>query len=74
MKPKSANETKGTLIVSDGDVFFRVYKSNYTFTDYRLCHNDLTVTINDPDAFFYKYDEEHILDHSPQTLGYIDEA
>jgi len=32
-------------------------------------HSDLSITITDPDAFFYREDDRDILDHSPATLG-----
>jgi hypothetical protein len=48
---------------------FRVYDSEHNFVDYDLMHSDLTVTINDEDAFFYRSDNIDRLDHSPETLG-----
>jgi hypothetical protein len=53
--------------------YLRVY--NYddgSFVDYAIFHSDLFVTIEDPDAFFYKKDSGlyyDVLDHSPSTLG-----
>lgn len=70
--PVSANGVKGHLIYVHGaDKYqFRVYKGDGSFIDYDLHHCDLTVTINDEDAFFYSGDNIDRLDHSPETLGY----
>ena len=48
---------------------FRVYDDNRNFVDYDLRHSDLTVTITDADAFFYRDKDNDRLDHSPATLG-----
>jgi len=32
-------------------------------------HSDLSITITDPDAYFYRGDGIDRLDHSPATLG-----
>ncbi len=73
MKIKSANGISGQLLKtfdSKGfNYFFRVYHSDGTFTDYDLAHSDLSITINDEDAFFYEGNESNLLDHSPKTLG-----
>jgi len=68
MKPTSANGVTGHLIqIFTGQTVFRVYDDNHNFIDYDLRHSDLTVTIDDEDAFFYQ--EIKLLDHSPTTLG-----
>jgi hypothetical protein len=68
MKPTSANGVTGHLIqIFTGQTVFRVYDDNHNFIDYDLRHSDLTVTIDDEDAFFYQ--ETKSLDHSPTTLG-----
>jgi hypothetical protein len=69
--PVSANGVTGHLIYVHGaDKYqFRVYDSEHNFVDYDLMHSDLTVTINDEDAFFYRSDNIDRLDHSPATLG-----
>jgi hypothetical protein len=69
--PISANGVKGHIIYVHGaDKYqFRVYDSEHNFVDYDLMHSDLTVTINDEDAFFYRSDNIDRLDHSPATLG-----
>lgn len=73
MKIKSANGLTGHIFPSYtcGPAIFRVYSDDHeTFTDYRIRHTDLMVTICDEDAFFYEYeDNEDSLDHSPETLG-----
>lgn len=64
MKPIKAKGTKGILISENT---FRVYcDKRCCFTDYKIAHNDLSVTIDDEDAYFYG----ETLDHSPETLGY----
>ena len=70
MKVTSADGVKGHIIVSfDGRYFFRVYDADHNFVDYSFLHSDLTVTITDPDAYFYSGGGIHRLDHSPKTLG-----
>jgi hypothetical protein len=70
MTVQSANGVTGQLItIFDGTVYFRVYDADHNFVDYELAHSDLTVTINDVDAFFYKDEFSDRLDHSPATLG-----
>ena len=71
-KTKSANGLTGILIRSGGDYYFRVTDKTTVdgFVDYRLDHNDVTVTIKDEDAFIYESDSCPRLDHSPATLGY----
>ena len=67
---KSANGVTGQLItIFDGTVYFRVYDEDHNFVDYELAHSDLTVTIDDVDAFFYNDEFTARLDHSPSTLG-----
>ena len=69
-KPVSANGMSGVLLPIGGSMVFRVYEPNGEFTDYDIYHSDLTVTINDEDAYFYMgKDGEPYLDHSPATLG-----
>jgi len=67
---KSANGVEGCLIRGhDGEYYFRVYDANHDFVDYDLMHSDLSITIKDPDAFFYRDEISDRLDHSPATLG-----
>ena len=67
---KSANGVTGQLItIFDGRVYFRVYDKDHNFVDYELAHSDLTVTIDDVDAFFYSDEFTARLDHAPETLG-----
>lgn len=72
-KAVPANGVTGCLLPgfrTDSAGVFRVYHDKGEFTDYDLYHSDLTVTINDPDAYFYTTDTgEAFLDHSPATLG-----
>lgn len=70
MKIKTANGTRGQIIKSlDGEYYFRIYSSEHNFEDYELAHTDLTVVIDDEDAFFYDAEYSARLDHAPQTLG-----
>ena len=67
---QSANGVSGHLLrLGNGDVVFRVYDQDHNFVDYDLAHNDLTVTIHDADAFFYRDEYRDVLDHAPETLG-----
>ena len=67
---KSAAGVEGCLIRGhDGEYYFRVYNANHDFVDYDLMHSDLSITIIDPDAFFYEDKSGTRLDHSPATLG-----
>jgi hypothetical protein len=70
MTPKSANGLRGHIIDSfDGAHYFRVYDKDHNFTDYDLRHCDLTVVIDDEDAYLYEDELGERLDHSPGTLG-----
>jgi hypothetical protein len=70
MKPKSANGVRGHLLSSaNGTLVFRVYDADHNFVDYDIHHSDLTVVIDDADAFFYRDEYHDVLDHAPATLG-----
>jgi hypothetical protein len=70
MKAQSANGVTGHLIqIFTGQTVFRVYDDNQNFVDYDLRHSDLTVTITDEDAYFYRDEYNDVLDHAPETLG-----
>ena len=67
---KSANGVRGHLLnLIDGTMVFRVYDADHNFVDYVLDHSDLTVTIDDEDAYFYRDKQGDKLDHAPKTLG-----
>jgi hypothetical protein len=67
---KSATGADGCLIRGhDGTYYFRVYDADHNFRDYDLMHSDLSITITDPDAFFYTDEYSDRLDHAPATLG-----
>ena len=75
MTARSANGVRGHLLnLIDGTVVFRVYDDEHNFVDYDLHHSDLCVTIDDADAYFYRRDEQDILDHAPMTLGLTDDS
>ncbi len=70
MTPVSAKGLRGHIIDSfDGTYYFRVYDAEHNFTDYLLRHCDLTVVIDDNDAFLYNDSNGARLDHAPATLG-----
>lgn len=74
MTARSAKGLRGHIIDSfDGTYYFRVYDADHNFTDYVLRHCDLTVIIDDEDAFLYEDEFSATLDHSPATLGKEDE-
>jgi len=67
---KLANGVRGHLLhLMDGTVVFRTYDADHNFVDYVLDHSDLTVVIDDEDAYFYSGEQGDKLDHSPLTLG-----
>jgi hypothetical protein len=70
MKPVSANGVNGVLIKTLNGYMFRVYDNDHNFVDYDLQHSDLSVTITDEDAFFYRDEFRDKLDHAPATLGH----
>lgn len=73
-KAVSANGVEGCLLYMHGlnKFMFRVYGTDHTFKDYDIMHNDLSITINDKDAYFYAKGDKLTLDHSPETLGLKD--
>jgi len=74
MTAKSADGVRGHLLnLFNGEYVFRVYDDNHNFVDYDIHHSDLCVTINDPDAYFYRKGDQDILDHAPMTLGLTDD-
>lgn len=69
----SANDVKGILCrtIPPEQFFFRVYHGDGNFDDYRILHDDLSVTIDDELASFYEDENgEKFLDHSPQVFGW----
>ena len=67
---KSADGVEGCLIRGhDGEYYFRVYDADHNFVDYDLMHSDLSITITDSDAYFYRKPGRDVLDHAPATLG-----
>lgn len=67
--PISADGVSGMLLRGHNGTFvLRVYNEDKTFVDYDIHHSDLSVTINDKDAYFYQ-GRINVIDHSPTTLG-----
>ena len=70
MTATKATGVEGCLIRGiNGEYYFRVYDADHNFVDYDLAHSDLSITITDSDAYFYRKDGVDILDHAPVTLG-----
>ena len=70
MRPKKIKKLKGILCRDhSGEAFLRTTKANGTFRDYQIYHSDLSVIIEDDDAFLYQKNGNWIIDHSPATLG-----
>jgi hypothetical protein len=67
-----AGGTKGVLLPSGGQWYFRVYHEDKSFTDHRIKHSDLSVVIDEDyeASFYYSLGQEPILDHDPEVLGY----
>lgn len=68
MVPHELGKQKGILIYSGitGTFYFRKYTKGGEFVDYKILHHDLSITINDSDAFVYKNkDGELYIDHAP---------
>jgi hypothetical protein len=65
-----AQGARGVLVrtVTD-DVVLPIYNEIGDFVDFDLAHSDLSVTVTDPDAYFYQHtDGKLVLDHSPEML------
>ncbi len=61
------------LLFDKGIPFLRIYKKNHDFVDYKILHNDLSLTIDDEDAYIYELEDgELVIDHCPETLGLDD--
>lgn len=68
---RAADGMTGILIRGlNGAYYFRVTHDT-GFTDYKLIHSDMQITINDADAVLWENEQEdwRVLDHSPATLG-----
>ena len=65
-----ASGVSGILIKTSSGFDFRIYNDDGSFNDYKLKHDDLSVTIaKDSLASFYSHGENHSIDHSPSVLG-----
>ncbi len=71
VEPKLAAGARGVLLRDvNGACIFRVYSEGYSFIDYEIHHDDLSITIAaDGLAAFYQIGDRFILDHDPRTLG-----
>jgi hypothetical protein len=75
---KSANGVKGFIIFALGDPYFRVYHEEKDehgyrkFTDYKICHEDLKITIHDDSASLYERpNDDNTLDYTSKVLGRV---
>ena len=70
IKPEKIKNLKGILC---GDIygkyFIRTTMPDGSTRDYRVDHSDLSIEIQDDDAYIYKKDGDWIIDYSPATLG-----
>ena len=77
MRTTSAKGVSGMILRSiENRRFFRVTKPDGSFEDFEFLHSDLSVKIEDSDAYFYRFEDESrgsILDHAPSTLGLGDD-
>jgi hypothetical protein len=70
MKPQKINTLKGTLCRDIwGKVFIRTVLPDGTERDYRIDHCDLSIEVQDEDAYAYLKDGDWVLDYGPDTLG-----
>lgn len=76
IKAKSANGRTGVLIhLGDGQYYIRIYEQfAVSYQDYDINHSDLTFVIEDEDAYMYTVGDRHWIDHSPETLGIVNET
>ncbi len=76
LKEESAAGAKGILIRSfeNGKTTYhlRTYHEKESFDDYKLLHNDLSVTIDKDEAASFYEDENgtKYLDETPETMGW----
>lgn len=67
---KSAFGLEGQLIhLVGGNYALRVKDEAGGFKDYTLLHSDMTIRVEDPEAWLYESEESLLLDHAPETLG-----
>ena len=71
MKIISVDGAEAHLLWSGDDYFLRIYhRSGLSFKDCKIKHSDLTIVIDDEDAYLYEDKDGDVwIDHSPQTLG-----
>lgn len=72
--PRLVSDAKGKegyLFYNTGNMYFRVYASNYEgdFTDYAIYHHDLLIIILGPVALYHSGNKQ-FLDYPPRVLGY----
>ncbi len=73
--PKPLGRVKGILIEKlDGSLGFRFYEKGGTFTDYSIRHSDLSIEIDDTDAYVYEENGMKYIDYSPKSLGKDEKA
>lgn len=75
MKPQKIGNLKGILCRDIwGKVFVRATGPDGEERDYRIDHCDLSIEVQDDDAYAYQKDGEWAIDYGPDTLGPQDSA
>ncbi len=70
MKPEKIENLKGVLCRDIwGKVFIRAKGQDGTERDYRVDHCDLSIEVQDDDAYAYEKGGEWVIDYGPDTLG-----
>ncbi len=73
MKAKKIVGLKGILCRSvNGAYFIRARKSDGSEQDYDIAHSDLLIEVTDEDAYIYRRKGHLVIDHSPATLGVLE--
>lgn len=70
MKPEKIKNLKGLLCRTIyGKVFIRTSAPDGSIRDYAIDHCDLSIEVQDDDAYAYKRNGEWVIDYGPATLG-----
>lgn len=70
MKFTKINNLKGILCKDIwGDFCIRTTGPDGIERDYRIDHCDLSIEVQDDDAYAYQKDGEWVIDYGPDTLG-----
>lgn len=71
MKVETADGKTGLLLYIGGNnpYVIRFYDDTGSYKDYSIAHSDLSVKIDDADAYLYDDGINAWIDHAPETLG-----